>query len=66
MAHDADRVRGGRNGGLSVTEARANFERFGASDDRVAPVRAETSLGRDSGPVRDGPELTLIELRTGR
>lgn len=29
---DADTVRGGPNGGLSLSEARRNFEEFGASD----------------------------------
>lgn len=38
--HDADEVRGGPNRGLSLTEARNNFQRFGASDERrVALVR---------------------------
>jgi hypothetical protein len=31
--HDAGRVRGGPNGSLSLTEARANFKRLGASDE---------------------------------
>jgi hypothetical protein len=30
--HDADEVRGGPNGTLSLTEARLNFKQFGASD----------------------------------
>ncbi len=42
---DADVVRGGPNGGLSLTEARANYRRFGASDPRrvkdVRPPRPE-------------------------
>lgn len=29
--HDADEVRGGPNGGLSLTEARSNYRSFGAS-----------------------------------
>jgi hypothetical protein len=33
--HDADEVRGGPNGLLSLTEARANFEDFGACDERA-------------------------------
>lgn len=33
--HDADDVRGGPNGGLSLTEARRNFERFGAASEKV-------------------------------
>ena len=32
--HDADRVRGGPNGDLSLTEARRNFEIWGASVER--------------------------------
>jgi hypothetical protein len=31
--HDADNVRGGPNGSLSLTTARANFLRFGAWDE---------------------------------
>lgn len=37
---DAEVVRGGPNGDLSLSEARENFRRFGASDPRsVASVR---------------------------
>ena len=32
--HDADRVRGGPNRKLSLTQARRNFAKFGASDQR--------------------------------
>ncbi|MGW9133071.1 CPCC family cysteine-rich protein [Streptomyces sp. NPDC055681] len=32
--HDADRVRGGPNGRLSLTEARRNFHDIGACDER--------------------------------
>jgi hypothetical protein len=32
--HDADQVRGGPNRGLSLTQARRNFETMGASDER--------------------------------
>ncbi len=40
-AHDADRVRGGPNGNLSLTQAIANFENFGACDEAsVTSVRA--------------------------
>ena len=43
--HDADAVRGGPNGALSLTQARANFRRFGACEerfiDKVRPPRAE-------------------------
>lgn len=31
-SHDADEVRGGPNGSLSLTQARENFREFGASD----------------------------------
>lgn len=41
--HDADRVRGGPNGALSLTEARRNFKNCGASDQayraRVRPPK---------------------------
>lgn len=43
--HDADRVRGGPNRRLSLTQARRNFSEFGASDQRrrrlVCPPTAE-------------------------
>jgi hypothetical protein len=43
--HDADVVRGGPNGRLSLTEARANYRRFGACEerfiDKVRQPRAE-------------------------
>ncbi|MGW4819347.1 CPCC family cysteine-rich protein [Streptomyces sp. NPDC004227] len=39
--HDADRVRGGPNGRLSLTEARKNFHAMGACDERCTQfVRA--------------------------
>ncbi|WP_406494253.1 CPCC family cysteine-rich protein [Streptomyces sp. NBC_01604] len=39
--HDADRVRGGPNGRLSLTEARENFHVMGACDERCTQfVRA--------------------------
>jgi hypothetical protein len=34
--HDADVVRGGPNGALSLTEARANYLRFGACEESMA------------------------------
>ncbi len=47
--HDADDVRGGPNYSLSLTAARANFARIGASEERclpfVRPARPE------EGPV---------------
>lgn len=43
--HDADRVRGGPNGSLSLTAARANYGRIGACDERsvehVRPPRPD-------------------------
>jgi Cysteine-rich CPCC len=33
--HDADQVRGGPNGSLSLTEARGSFSRIGAVDERA-------------------------------
>ncbi len=43
--YDADVVRGGPNGVLSLTQARANYLRFGASDERrrafVRPPRPD-------------------------
>jgi hypothetical protein len=42
--HDADDVRGGPNSNLSLTEARANYARMGASDEGALPhVRAPRS-----------------------
>jgi hypothetical protein len=45
--HDAEVVRGGPNGGLSLSEARANYRRFGACEPRflgsVRPPTAEES-----------------------
>jgi len=39
--HDADRVRGGPNGGLSLSQARLNFAAYGAwSREHVPNVRA--------------------------
>ncbi|MFN7944346.1 MAG: CPCC family cysteine-rich protein [Blastocatellia bacterium] len=32
--HDADAIRGGPNGGLSLTQARVNFRKFGAVEER--------------------------------
>jgi len=34
--HDAEQVRGGPNGWLSLTQARLNFAAFGASDQKSA------------------------------
>lgn len=43
--HDADVVRGGPNGSLSLAEARANYREFGACEerfiDKVRPTRPE-------------------------
>ncbi len=48
--HDADVVRGGPNGALSLTQARANYRRFGACDERsvgsVRPPRPEELPGQ--------------------
>lgn len=35
--HDANAVRGGPNGSLSLTEARRNYLRIGACEDRAVP-----------------------------
>jgi hypothetical protein len=41
--HDADQVRGGPNGSLSLTEARRSFSRIGAVEERLLPyVRPPT------------------------
>ncbi|MFF5182054.1 CPCC family cysteine-rich protein [Micromonospora sp. NPDC000316] len=41
--HDADRVRGGPNRNLSLTDARRNFARIGAADPKdLAHVRPPT------------------------
>lgn len=36
-SHDADEVRGGPNGSLSLAEARRNYQEFGASQRRLLP-----------------------------
>lgn len=46
--HDADRVRGGPNGRLSLTEARRNFHAMGACDERCTQFVREP-LSHDSG-----------------
>jgi hypothetical protein len=43
--HDADMVRGGPNGSLSLTQARENFLKCGASD--------PTFAGKVRGPLED-------------
>jgi hypothetical protein len=49
--HDADVVRGGPNGALSLTQARANYQQFGACAERllghVRPTRPEESPAQD-------------------
>lgn len=35
--HDADQVRGGPNGKLSLAQARRNFTTLGASEERLLP-----------------------------
>lgn len=35
--HDADDIRGGPNGSLSLTQARQNFKSFRACDERALP-----------------------------
>ena len=37
-SHDADRVRGGPNRSLSLTQARENFAAYGASQERRLPL----------------------------
>jgi len=50
--YDADVVRGGPNGSLCLTEARANYRRFGACEKRfvgnVRPPRPEESPDQDA------------------
>ncbi|MDH6214922.1 hypothetical protein M2283_002205 [Streptomyces pseudovenezuelae] len=36
--HDADEARGGPNRGVSLSEARRNFQEIGASDERRIPL----------------------------
>lgn len=43
--HDADRVRGGPNGRLSLTEARQNFQAMGACDERCTAFVREPMPG---------------------
>lgn len=49
--HDADVVRGGPNGQLSLTQARTNYRLFGACEERfidnVRPTRAEELPGQN-------------------
>jgi len=49
--NDADEVRGGPNGGLSLSAARQNFAVFGACEERfknnVRPVTAKERSGED-------------------
>jgi hypothetical protein len=42
--HDADEVRGGPNYTLSLAEARANFLRIGAAEERVLPYVRRPSV----------------------
>lgn len=53
--YDSDVVRGGPNGRLSLTEARANFKRFGACDARSA-VHARPPRPEE---LPDAPEIRL-------
>ncbi|HXA00080.1 MAG TPA: CPCC family cysteine-rich protein [Candidatus Dormibacteraeota bacterium] len=49
--HDAEQVRGGPNGALSLTEARKNFATYGASDPQFAS-RVREPL-HDEKPAED-------------
>ncbi|WP_211841510.1 CPCC family cysteine-rich protein [Saccharopolyspora antimicrobica] len=49
--HDADEVRGGPNGSLSLTEARHNFRTMGACDERCTQFTS-------SAPERAPPRMT--------
>ena len=44
--YDADIVRGGPNGGLSLTEARANYRRFSACDERSIDRACQAGASR--------------------
>lgn len=67
--HDADIVRGGPNGELSLREARDNYRRFQASDPRfVAHVRAplpEEQVAGEAIPgiIKPVNELTAAEVQ---
>jgi len=51
--HDADEVRGGPNGPLSLTQARANYAAFGASERTfLEQVRLPTADERSRRPGR--------------
>ncbi|WP_129841388.1 CPCC family cysteine-rich protein [Streptomyces sp. RFCAC02] len=51
---DAERVRGGPNGRLSLSRTRANFLAFGACDERRVPLVREPTA--EEHPLRgDGP-----------
>ncbi|MGJ5041231.1 MULTISPECIES: CPCC family cysteine-rich protein [unclassified Bradyrhizobium] len=66
--HDADLVRGGPNGALSLTEARANFKTLGASEAahracvRLPRRTANASSSHDAGPSsarRETPDVVI-------
>ena len=53
--HDADEVKGGPNGSLSLTGARENFRQFGACELRfVRNVRPPTDDEKNSRMTGDG------------
>jgi hypothetical protein len=66
--HDADVVRGGPNGSLSLTEARRNFDVIGACDERSThhvrpPRRREVP---EDGSARPLPEVARGRRRKPR
>ncbi len=48
--HDADRVRGGPNGRLSLSEARRNFRTMGACDERCTQFVRDPNAGEYPAP----------------
>ncbi len=53
-SHDADRVRGGPNAMISLTQARENFARFGACELRfVDKVRKATAMETEYRSIYD-------------
>ncbi|WP_309228382.1 CPCC family cysteine-rich protein [Streptomyces lunaelactis] len=65
--HDADRVRGGPNGRLSLTEARRNFHAMEACDERCTQFVRAPSAGRTPAGLTSPTDINAAgRQRTGR